>query len=293
MKYDHKMIDPYKNIAYGSTANEEFTLFAFEENKRYPIQVEMIGVTNPDKDYFIARKTPHYFVIEYVESGEGFLEVGGEKYNLSAGDVYILTPGIPHKYGADKKNPYRKIWINCFSGFLNEFLAIYGLADKVVFKNSGCKKYFDEMLKYALDNPYNEENSVGISRILFSLFFDLCEKFNTFNGVSVVAQKAKQLLDGAIYRKVNIEKLAEEVNVSKSQLSREFKKYYNCSPYQYLMNKKITVAKQLILNTKMKVSEISDALCFSDEYNFSNTFKAKTGVSPLAFKKLEGKLSDN
>ena len=139
MKYTHKMVDPYKNIAYGSTTNEEFTLFAFEENKRYPIQVEMIGVTNPDKDYSISRKTPHYFVIEYIESGQGYLEVGGKKYDLSAGDVYILTPGIPHKYGADKLNPCRKIWINCYSGFLNEFLAIYGLADKVVFKNSGCK----------------------------------------------------------------------------------------------------------------------------------------------------------
>ena len=149
------------------------------------------------------------------------------------------------------------------------------------------------MLEFANDNPYNQDNSVGVSKILFNMLFTLCEKEHTLNGVSAIAQRAKQLLDGSIYRKVNIENIAKEMLISKSQLTREFKKYYDLSPYQYLINKKISVAKQLVLNTKMKILEISDSLCFSDEYNFSNLFKAKVGVSPLEFRKKEGKLNDN
>ena len=84
---------------------------------------------------------------------------------------------------------------------------------------------------------------------------------------------------------MNVEQLCESLAVSKSQLSREFKKYFSVTPYQYLLNKKINVAKQLLMLTNMKIQEISDALCFSDEYNFSNVFKSKVGQSPYVFRK--------
>lgn len=290
MKYSSKPIDPYKNIMYGSTDNEEFTVFDYEERKDYPIRVEMVGITNPDPNYFIFRKNPHYFVIEYVESGEGYVEVIGERYEVESDCVYILSPGISHKYGSSKLNPYRKIWINCFSSFLSEFLVSYGLENVIVFKNTECKKYFEEMLNFAREKPYNEDYSLGISKILFKIFFTLCEKNSKRSEMPNFVQKAKQLLDGAIYRKVTIEQIASEVNVSKSQLMREFKKYYLVTPYKYLLNKKLNIAKQFLLHTKMKVLEISDALCFSDEYNFSNIFKLKVGISPLEFRKREGKI---
>ncbi len=289
MRYTRKMVDPYKNIAYGSTKEEEFTIFAYEENIEYPIQVEMVGVTNPDKDYFIARKVPHYFVIEYVVSGKGYVEVNGETYEVNKGDLYILKPGITHKYWADKTEPYCKIWINCFSGFLNEFLIVYGLANRVVFNGEGCKKYFDELLEFAKEKPYNEDYSVGVSKILFSLFFALCERNNSQSGVSTTALKTKQALDSSVYHNVTIEGIAKQISVSKSQMTREFKKYYKQAPYQYLLAKKINVAKQYLLGTKMKIGEISNMLCFSDEYNFSNFFKKKVGVYPKEFREKEGK----
>ena len=64
-------------------------------------------------------------------------------------------------------------------------------------------------------------------------------------------------------------------------MTREFKRYYGVTPYQYILDRKIAVARRLLLVTNMKVFEISAQLGFSDEYYFSDLFKAKTGVSPL------------
>jgi AraC-like DNA-binding protein/mannose-6-phosphate isomerase-like protein (cupin superfamily) len=287
MKYEKQPVDPFKNITYGSTKEEEFTLFMSDDTKEYPIKVESVGITNPDKDYFIARKHPHYFVIEYVMDGKGYVEVDGQKYEVFADSVYILPPGIKHSYGADKHTPYRKVWINCFSSILIDFMASYGLKNKIVFHNSNCKEYFAELLNIARDRPFNEDYNIDVSRVIFNLLFTLSKQIvGQENNSSYIALKAKQELDSSIYRKMNVEKLCESLTVSKSQLTREFKKHFSVTPYQYLLNKKINVAKQLLLLTNMKVQEISDALCFSDEYNFSNVFKSKVGQSPFAFRKV-------
>lgn len=285
MKYERPPIDPYKNITYGSTKTEEFEFFVYDEEKRYPLLIEKIGITYPDKDYFIARKHPHYFVIEYVEEGRGYINIEGKNYMVEEDCVYILSPGIEHNYGADKDNPYKKIWINCFSDILAEIIASYGLKGVVVFPNSGCKQYFYDLIKVANEKPYNDGYNIEVSRIIFNLILTLSGQMSQKEKMSNIVLRTKQYLDSAVYRKLTVEKLCEELSVSKSQMTREFKKYYNQTPYQYLLNKKIAMAKKLLLMTNMKVQEISDSLCFSDEYNFSNIFKAKVGLSPLSFRK--------
>ena len=50
------------------------------------------------------------------------------------------------------------------------------------------------------------------------------------------------------------------------------------------MNKKIEMAKRLLLYSKLSVKEIAAQLSFSDQYYFSNYFKRKTGTSPRSFR---------
>lgn len=69
LQYSGKVIDPKKNITYGSCRKEHFVMFSSNPTKAYPLRVEMIGITYPDKDYFIERKHADYFVFEYVVSG--------------------------------------------------------------------------------------------------------------------------------------------------------------------------------------------------------------------------------
>ena len=79
--------------------------------------------------------------------------------------------------------------------------------------------------------------------------------------------------------------LYDEIHLSKSQISREFKKYFNTTPYQYLLNHRIAISKNLLTKTRLSIKEISDSLCFVDEYHFSAIFKKKNGISPTAYRK--------
>ena len=138
----------------------------------------------------------------------------------------------------------------------------------------------------------NEQTYIRVSEILFKIILTLSERVEHKQETSYVANLVKEALDNAIYRKVTIEEIAKEINFSKSQMTREFRKYYGVTPYKYLLDRKIVIAKQLLTSTGMRVQEISEALGFVDAYYFSDIFKTKTGHSPMAFRKTQRE-SDN
>lgn len=279
-----KVVDPKENIRYGSISREEILYFTYDPAKEYPLRVETIGITHPDKKYFIERKHADYFIVEYVCRGEGYIHQNDRTYSVSDDCVYILQPGTKHKYGADEKRPYEKIWINFFSGIFADIFAAYGLSDQVVFPNSGCRPLFEELLAVAQESSDNDVVFLKISDILFRLVTTLAKRSKENARASHVAILVKDALDMAIYRKVTVEELTKELNVSKSQMTREFKKYFGATPYHYLLEKKVSVAKRLLSSTPMRVHEIAERLGFADEYYFSNIFKQKTGSSPRAYR---------
>ena len=280
-----KLIDPKKNIIYGDTTYEELNNFTQDETKQYPIRVEAIGITYPNANYFIERQHSDYYVLEYIVSGEGHITYDGNKYTVEENDIYILKPGAKHKYGSNKNNPYKKIWINFFSDIFTDILGAYGLINYVVFKKTDCKELFEELLELAKKYNDNDEIYLKVSEILFRIVMKLVRNEEK-QKISSTAIKVKETLDQSLYRKITIEELAYEMNLSKSQISREFKKYYNLTPYQYLLNRRITIAQNLLAKTSISIKEISGSLCFADEYYFSNIFKKKNSISPLAYRKL-------
>ena len=72
--------------------------------------------------------------------------------------------------------------------------------------------------------------------------------------------------------------------MSRTNLIRIFKKNTGITPYKFLLDEKIKVAKALLSTTNMSVKSISEKLGFSDEHYFSYLFKEKVGISPLKYK---------
>jgi AraC-like DNA-binding protein len=276
--------DPKKNITYGDTSFEELNYFTYDDSKEYPVRIEAIGITHPNKKYFIERQHSDYFVLEYISKGKGFIICDDKKYTVEENDVYLIHLGSKHRYGADHNDPYEKIWVNFFGGVFTDIISAYGLSGRVVFKNTNCKEFFDELLDLAIKYNDNEEVYLKASEIIFKIILRLVEN-DEKQKVSPTAIKTKELLDQAIYRKVSMQDLYDEIHLSKSQISREFKKYFDTTPYQYLLNHRIAISKNLLTKTRLSIKEISDSLCFVDEYHFSAIFKKKNGISPTTYRK--------
>ena len=87
----------------------------------------------------------------------------------------------------------------------------------------------------------------------------------------------KQLTDG-------IKELAKKYNLSISSLSHQFKKITGMSVMNYLLSCRIAGAKNLLAKTDLSIGEITELCGFSDNSNFSRTFKKLNGISPTRFR---------
>lgn len=83
----------------------------------------------------------------------------------------------------------------------------------------------------------------------------------------------------------SLDELALEYGINKFRLCREFAKYYEYTPIQYLNKIRIEKAKELLLSTDEKIVDISQMVGFENTNHFIRLFKEKTGVTPLTYRR--------
>jgi AraC family transcriptional regulator of arabinose operon len=77
--------------------------------------------------------------------------------------------------------------------------------------------------------------------------------------------------------------IADYVFLSRSQLYRIFMNQLSRSPQEYLIDYRISRAQDLLEAGVLSVEDISKRCGFNNATHFSNTFKKKTGLSPLKY----------
>lgn len=82
----------------------------------------------------------------------------------------------------------------------------------------------------------------------------------------------------------SVQFIAEELAISPNYLSNLLRVLTGRTTQQHIQDRLIEQAKEKIAATHLSVNEISYALGFEHPQSFSRLFKAKTGLSPLAFR---------
>jgi len=121
-------------------------------------------------------------------------------------------------------------------------------------------------------NHFNQEVE-RIKGICFSNTFQLDMAMNT-----------KRYIEANFDQPLNSDLLAHLQHTSKYHLIRVFKKYYGITPRQFLINKRIQEAKQL-LKSGETVSHTCYTVGFESVASFSHLFKTKTGMPPSVYRR--------
>lgn len=82
--------------------------------------------------------------------------------------------------------------------------------------------------------------------------------------------------------------LASQAEMSEVHFRRCFKQIYHVSPQQYLMELRLTRAKELLQFDSTPVAEIARDSGFADPCYFSRVFKQKTGYAPSEYRAVFG-----
>ena len=252
-----------------------------------PLEVSRFGITNPDPEYRIKRWPSQVFVIEYIVSGTGYIEINGEKHQLNAGDAYVIHPGDYCEYYADTDDPYKKYWVNFTSQMhFSDFLSIYQINERII-RNIDLSKYFDEIFALEEISNLNENIFLHFSKIIYDIFHTIAiHRATVMDARSFdLPVMVRNELKHSIQTPITIGELAKKFYRSKNDIISQFKKKYNVTPYAYLMDLRITMAKRLLMGTDKSIAKIAGELCFYSEFHFSNCFKKKVGESPSEYRK--------
>lgn len=85
-------------------------------------------------------------------------------------------------------------------------------------------------------------------------------------------------------RDLNLDILSQTQSISKYHMLRLFKRHYGQTPHQYLIDKRIEKAKELLKN-RHSVTQTCYAVGFESVGSFSSLFKLKIGKTPTQFQK--------
>lgn len=100
----------------------------------------------------------------------------------------------------------------------------------------------------------------------------------------MLAQAVKDYLDKNYSKDVHLSELADRFHFSKEYISKLFKGKYDAGIYEYVLNLRMTRAKELLLDESLQVQTISERLGYKDNNYFSKAFRTFYGISPSEFK---------
>lgn len=134
-----------------------------------------------------------------------------------------------------------------------------------------------------LETLSNDTDTWYLSRAVQRYLRQECLPQITGYDTSVEAQ-VKDYIDQCQVFDFDLNQLSMKFGISKAYLIRRFREKYQVAPYKYLTERKIKVAKQLLLEQKYSMVELAERLDFTDSSHFTKTFKKCTGILPTKYR---------
>lgn len=252
----------------------------------------------------------HDFIeISYVISGSGIHIVGGQEYETSKGDLFIINYDVPHGFFSRKGDTKPPIVYNC--NFMPEFLDsslfssnhFQDITSSFLFKSLFPEDYTPNADLKLQGTEFNEIGDLfskmyteyklmkkGYSDIIRAYLIELVVKIFRYIDIEkteTLSLKNRELVDKAIgYLKQNysseikLEDLSMKSFISKNYFSRLFKEVTGINFSDYIQHLRVDEACNLLKNTDMKVIDIALHVGFKDLKFFYEVFKKITGKTP-------------
>ncbi len=99
--------------------------------------------------------------------------------------------------------------------------------------------------------------------------------------------RTKDLILANLAGNLTVGDLAAECGLSVGHFAHAFKQSIGKSPYQYLIEQRLERAKQLMLETRLSLSDISSMSGFANQAHFNGRFVKAFGVSPGAWRRTQ------
>ena len=225
----------------------------------------------------IPQTTIDFYDFTFVLNGSMTYIIGKNTYVLKKNDAICLKPGTvrsrvpitePVKFVSfnfqllpGKELPFPEYLPNCIPANIKNLVSVFPQSHILPYYHS--KEKIANMLNY----------------ILLELLDVVALQLNNEN-----VNRIFRYIDSHITEKMSLQSISREVGLSKEYTANLFKKETNRTLTDYINERKMLLAKELILQNVMSLTELSIYLGYSDYSYFSKLFKRYFDVTPIGMR---------
>ncbi|MGA2408588.1 MAG: AraC family transcriptional regulator [Bacteroidales bacterium] len=259
----------------------------------------------------LEESTWHYhnnYEISFITEGTGKRIVADSIVEFQPGDLVFLGRNLPHVWIADKNSwtPSNRFLEMVFLQFTSEVLGqqILSLPEfenidrAITLSERGIQivgQTLNEVSEIMLQLPYLN----SFDRILY--FFKLMDKIGkSKTNIQLASKKYLKMRFTPINKRIatihdylmnnyrediDLEKLADLVNMAKGSLCRFFKMHIGMTVFDYLNQIKVDFACKLLMDPDLSIMEVGFDSGFNNISHFNKQFRKITRLAPSEYRK--------
>jgi len=269
---------------------------------------------NRYQEGFELRQHDHdYLEIVYVVSGGGYHYIGDSMERIMKGHLYILPVGTSHilrPSDASSKNKLivinlciRPEFIDVLERLVSEFNSCEQLwslfrgepGSHIAVKDSSMQfgKAFEQLLiEFEKMKPGYETSMIAnLMQLTVQISRQISEASDIDNNVRFNRSRRKDMSMILAYvhehltEPLTLDDLADRLGLSRRHFIRLFQQYTGSIFSEYIQQKRIELACQLLIETDHRIEDIAHHIGYRDLDHFRHTFRKWMGVSPSAYRK--------
>lgn len=255
--------------------------------------------------YWVNFEYPQYhghtdWELVIVLNDEILHKINGTEKILTMGTACLIGPKDSHAlfYPGRKKNQFQAVTITARDSYVKSLLDLLSptLYEELcsdphplyfTLSPNTLDKYTNMLLNI---QTYRNESTPNMERQCNVIFSSLVLNFlerqqHEASGIPDVLKSFIRQLNNPLITNEEIKKAQAEMPYSYPQLTRIFKKYMHCTITQYVNKTKLQHAKELLSNTEMSLSEITNELNFESTSHFHSLFKKHFNLTPAEYRR--------
>ena len=226
-------------------------------------------------------------------SGEGVMLVEGNEYQLFPGAVLLMRAGESHKISLSPHLPYERIGIRFDPSVLSVLDPKGELLLPFRERRLGSGNLFSlECLSGLLPSlmELNESSSsyhirLSVISFLYSILLEASNRYvsseRSFGDRDELGKNYEMIeyVNQNLSSDLSLDAISARFYLSKSQLSRSFKKATGSTLWEYVLIKRLLLARSLIREGQ-NISDACEKSGFKEYSSFYRAYKKRFGVSP-------------
>ncbi len=227
----------------------------------------------------------------YIHEGEGTFEATGiKRRKLTRASLFILFPGVWHRYRPELATGWNESWIEVNGAYMDQLRTASVIDPKNPVYQIEAHDEIEALFETA--HRWVRAKSPGFPIRLGLLAVQILTLLRTGSPrqqavprrIEYLVSESQALLAQNLEKNISAEQIARKLGIGYSYFRREFKRQTGFSPKQYRIEIRHRRARDLLRSTSLTVKEISEQLSYHSPYHLSIDFSRRTGLSPTKWR---------